>query len=250
MKKLFTTLIPMMVLLLLGSMPALALTPVEGNVLKHPAKNLQITLGSDGVYTVEAIDPNNTVDFSELPGDPAEADFVNAFKDGTKIAFNGNFTSISAISNTNKKWEEVNLQDLAGSNTNPEISGTFGTSVKKLVCSDYATSLPNNLSNLSNLTDLTFGAGVETIPGNYMEGNTKIKAISFHTKTVNGQTKGVKVIKEKAFKGCTSLASVTWPSTLEDIANTYQETAGGAFYGCTSLTSLDLSGTNLVSIRT
>ncbi|MBR0116630.1 MAG: leucine-rich repeat protein [Prevotella sp.] len=248
MKKLFTTLIPMMVLLLLGSMPALALTPVEGNVLKHPAKNYQITLGSDGVYTVEAIDPNNTVDFSELPDGPVEADFVNAFKNGTKIAFNGNFTSIGAISNTNKKWEEVNLQDLAGSNTNPEISGTFGSSVKKLVCSDYATSLPNNLSNLSNLTDLTFGAGVETIPGNYMEGNTKIKAISFHTKTVNGQTKGVKVIKEKAFKGCTSLASVTWPSTLEDIANTYQEMAGGAFYGCTSLTSLDLSGTNLVSI--
>ena len=256
MKKLFTTLIPMMVLLLLGSMPALALTPVEGNVLKHPAKNYQITLGSDGVYTVEAINPNNTVDFSELPGGHAEADFVNAFKAGTKITFNGNFTSIDALSNINpKKWTDVNMKDMIINNNQgkactPSISQYFGSAVKILVLSDYPGNMldmygNNSCSNLNSLEELTIGARMASIPTEQFSGNTTLKTVHFSIITVDGVTYGTKTIGNKAFNGCTALATVEWPSTLEEIGTDATNESIGAFQNTALSGELDLSGTKV-----
>ncbi len=252
MKKLFTTLIPMMVLLLLGSVPALALTPVEGNVLKHPAKNYQITLGSDGVYTVEAINTNDPVNFSELPGGNAEADFVNAFKNGTKITLAGEFSSFEAMNNTAKNWTDVNLKNMSNASA-PPISQYFGSHVKKLVLSDYPDNMldiygNNSCSNLNSLEEVTIGARMASIPAGQFSGNTSLKTVHFNTITENGVTYGTKTIGNKAFNGCTALATVEWPSTLEEIGTDATDESIGAFQNTALSGELDLSGTKVKTI--
>ena len=261
MKKLFTTLISLTALLLLCSLPVNAAMPVseDGKVFTDGPKNLKITKVTDGEYIVEAINTDQSVIFNEIPNGPADKDFMNAFKAGTKITFNGNFTSIDALSNINpKKWTDVNMKDMIiknnqGKACTPSISQYFGSAVKILVLSDYPDNMldmygNNSCSNLNSLEEVTIGARMASIPMGQFSGNTSLKTVHFNTITVDDVTYGTKTIGNKAFNGCTALATVEWPSTLEEIGTDATDESIGAFQNTALSGELDLSGTKVKTI--
>lgn len=248
-------LLSLMALLLMGSMPTLALPPVnpDGTEFTDPDMHVKITKVSDGVYIVESEGPNAVANFSYLPnGDDRVNAFINAFKEGTSITFEGNFSSIDAMNNTNKGWKNVNMQKMKkqanweSSPSTPTIKEAFGQSVETVVLSDYPTSISRDAFNdLTSLKELTIGARMESIPDEFFSGKTSLQKLTFNTITENNVTYGTKKIGKKAFNACSALATVIWPSTLEEIGLDITEESVGAFQGTALSGELDLSGTNI-----
>ena len=99
----------------------------------------------------------------------------------------------------------------------------------------------------SNITKVTIGDKVQTIPSNFVSGS-KITSVSFPS--------GVKSIGASAFASCTSLTSATLPTAITSIeSNTFQNCTSlkaisipnnvtsignSAFDGCTGLSSLTI----------
>ncbi len=253
MKKLFTTLISLTALLLLCSLPVNAALPPQvsedGTVFTDDGKNLKITKVADGEYIVEAINTDQSVTFDNLPDGTAERAFMSSFKAGTKITLKGEFSSYQAMQNTLRQWKEVNLKDMK-INSTPTIKEYFGqNSVEKVVLSNYPTSISKDaFSDLGNLKELTIGARMESIPYEFFSGKTTLQKLSFNTITENGVTYGTKTIGNKAFNGCTALATVEWPSTLEEIGTDATDESIGAFQNTALSGELDLSGTKVKTI--
>lgn len=93
-----------------------------------------------------------------------------------------------------------------------ENVGLSGTSVQKLILSENIISI-GNFSSSTKLTTITY-VGQEDVP----EGTVQLPAT-------------LRTISDGAFKGCTSLASVTLPYSVTSVGS-------GAFSGCTALSSV------------
>lgn len=80
--------------------------------------------------------------------------------------------------------------------------------------------------------DISIPATLPALYGTFVD-NTQLQTVVF--------SEGVENISGMAFKGCTNLSSVTWPSTLKTIGE-------DAFNSCRSLRTVDLSQTSLKTI--
>jgi hypothetical protein len=102
-------------------------------------------------------------------------------------------------------------------------------------------------SGCSGLTSVTIGSGVTHIGNDAFSGCSNLTSVKMG--------KNVSSLGGNAFFGCASLTSITLPNTLESIGNsTFAETGinsitipnsvttigAGAFYGCSSLTSITI----------
>lgn len=253
-------LLSLMALLLMGSMSVWAEPSVnpDGTEFTDPDMHVKITKVSDGVYIVES-EGNFEANFNNLPsGNGPDADrvnaFINDFKAGTSITLKGKFSSLSALGSTKKVWKNVNMQNMKkqesweSSPSTPTIKEAFGQSVETVVLSDYPTSISKDvMSDLTSLKELTIGARMESIPDEFFSEKASLQKLTFNTITENNVTYGTKKIGKKAFYNCSALATVIWPSTLEEIGidNNENTDAIGAFQGTALSGELDLSGTNI-----
>ena len=254
MKKILLSLIPMMALLLLGSLPVKASMPVneDGDVFTDPGKNVKITLVSAGEYVVEAINTDQDINFDNLPDGPAERDFINAFKAGTKITLKGTFSNLNALNSTNKQWLEANMKDMVFNETGgywdaeqnqwvtvvgasvPTIKDAFGQGVETLILPDALTSLnKDKFNDLNAIKNVTFGANLLSIPKELFKGKSTLETVVFGS--------SLETIEESAFAYCTSLNNVTFPESLKEIGVK-------AFQGCRSFTVVDLDLPNLEAV--
>lgn len=134
-------------------------------------------------------------------------------------------------------------------------------------------------ANLPYLTALTFGSGVTELQEGMFEGCTALKTVALPDAmkmvparlfrgctaltdvTVGGATTG---IKEAAFSGCYSLKSIELPKTLKTVyKEAFRDTGlvrlllptgvnsvqANAFYGCTSLVSVEIRTTGPITIQ-
>lgn len=136
--------------------------------------------------------------------------------------------------------------DISGTNLTEVPAGTFQElkNLKKVILPNTLTLIRQNAFKESGLQSIEIPASVETIESTAFKNCTALTTVTFEKgsqlKTIQG---GASSLYYGAFFGCTSLTSIEIPASVETIGST-------AFRGCTALTTVTFEkGSQLKTIR-
>ena len=161
---------------------------------------------------------------------------------GIKKLNSSTFSNCTSLSNVSLSNGLVELDSGVFQNCDALTSITFPSSLK--IIGDYAFSecdglkefvIPDTVTTIktrafsecTNLEKITVGANITEIPTRFVQKCTNLKTVIF-------KSKKIKTFKEYSFYGCTSLESITIPSSVDTLeADTFKD--------CTSLSNIKLN---------